>query len=133
MLAFYALYSCYFPHNLLNFLHYFFQYMINWHKEIFEDRAWHNHHTSQDFRENWHNVENRRYWEETVFNHFTIQFGVILLFQLIFLFVFFLVKLFYWMSLKKVHPTTFNSYSIDQKRTITKDHGFMRRVNDLFD
>jgi hypothetical protein len=113
MLAFYCLYNCYFPYNLLRYLHYFFQYMINWHKEIFEDRAWNNHKSSASFRNNWLNHENRRYYEETVYNHFTIQFGVILLLQLIFLFIFLIVKLLYWMNVKKVTAQNIQALSLD--------------------
>jgi hypothetical protein len=46
--------------------------MVNWHKEIFEDRAWNNHNGSEGFRNNWLNNEHRRFYEETVYNHFTI-------------------------------------------------------------
>lgn len=114
MLAFFCLYNVYWPYNLLRYLHYFFQYMINWHKEIFEDRTWKNENESLDFRNNWFNHENRRYWEETVYNHFTVQFGVILLFQLIFLFVFLIVKILYWLNLKKVQTQTISALSLDQ-------------------
>lgn len=46
--------------------------MINCHKEIFEDRTWNNHKSDPDFKKNWFNHENRRYYEETVYNHFCI-------------------------------------------------------------
>lgn len=46
---------------------------------MFENRAWNNHKGSSGFRNNWLNHENRRYYEETTYNHFVIQFGWILL------------------------------------------------------
>lgn len=133
MLAFWALYNVYFPHNLLNFLHYFYQYMLNWHKEIFESRAYHDQGASEGFRRNYLVRENRRFFEETTYSHFVIQFGNILLFQLIFLFVFLIVKIIYWLSRTRVHPNKFNAYSVEQKNAVSKSHGFWRKVNDLFD
>lgn len=111
MLAFHALYNCYFPYNLLNYLHHIFKYIVAWHRRVFDGRAWGTHH-SKSFRDNWLNHENRRFYEEKVYNHFTIQFGFVLLFQLFFLFLFGLIKLAYLLFSKKVQPATFNNLSI---------------------
>lgn len=133
MLAFYALYNVFYPYNFLNFIHHLFKYVVNWHRRVFDGRAWGNHNTDIDFRNNWLNYENRRYYEEKVYNHFTIQFGFVLLLQLFFLFFFLIVKLVYGMMAKKMNPTTFNQLTVAQKQKATKSHGFWRRINDLFD
>lgn len=82
---------------------------------------------------NWLNAEHRRFYEEKVYNHFTIQFGFVLLLQLIFLFIFLLIKVLYIGAHKKIQPATFNQLSIADKQKVTKSHGFWRRINDLFD
>lgn len=82
---------------------------------------------------NWLNDEHRRFYEEKVYNHFTIQFGFVLLLQLIFLFIFLLIKVLYIGAHKKIQPATFNQLSIADKQKVTKSHGFWRRINDLFD
>lgn len=133
LLAFFVLYNSYLPHNLLNFLHHLFKYMINWHRRVFDGSAWGNHSSSQGFRDNWLNHENRRFYEEKVYNHFTIQFGFVLLLQLVFLVLFLILRILYQASYKKVQPNNFNNLSITQKQKATKGHSFWRRIYDLFD
>lgn len=79
MLAFYALYNCEFPRNLLNFLHHLFKYIVNWHRRVFDGRAYGNNRSNEAFRNNWLNPEYGRFRDEKVYNHFTIQFGFVLL------------------------------------------------------
>lgn len=77
--------------------------MVGWHRTIWAYWAGRNHwNNSAGFRDNWMNPEHRRFYEENVYNHFIISFGMILLFQLIFLFIYLIVKLIYWGSLRKV-------------------------------
>lgn len=106
---------------------------MNWHKEIFEDRAWNNHNGSEGFRNNWLNNEHRRFYEETVYNHFTIQFGFILLLQLIFIVIFVVVKALYGGARKKMNPDYFNALSLEEKTKVKKGYHFWKKINDLFD
>lgn len=96
--------------------------MVGWHKDIWDHNAWNNHNESAGFRNNWLNPEFRRFYEEGVYNHFTITFGFILLIQLIFLFFFILIKLFYWNAKKKTQPGYFNTLSMEQKQRVSHRH-----------
>lgn len=75
--------------------------MVGWHKDIFDHAAWENHKSSSGFRNNWLNPEFRRFYEEGVYNHFTITFGFVFLIQLFIIVIFIIVKLFYIAAKKR--------------------------------
>lgn len=56
-----------------------------------------------------------------------------MLLQLVFLFIFLIVKVIYMGAHKKIQPGVFNQLSIADKQKVTKSHGLWRRINDIFD
>lgn len=107
--------------------------MVGWHKDIWDDAAWNNHSGDRGFRRNYRTPEFRRFYEEGVYNHFTITFGFILLLQLIFLFLFLLVKIIHSMAKKKTRPEYFNTLSVEEKHRVSRKYKRYRQLNDLFD
>lgn len=87
--------------------------MIGWHKDIFDGAAWDNHHESSGFRNNWLNPEFRRFFDENIYNHFTITFGFIFLVHLVVIFLYIIVKILHSAARKKTLPAYFNTLSVD--------------------
>lgn len=108
-IAFWALYNAYFPVNLLKFLHYLLLWTVTWHKEVFKGWAEWRHDDDEDFVNNWKNNEHRRFYEEDLYNHFIIQFGFILLLQLVVLIIGLIIYFIYSGKKKSLLPENFQS------------------------
>ncbi len=131
-LAFWVLYNCYFPYNLLNFMHYFYKYSIGWHK-IFRKAAENNHEGDPDFDNNWLNKEHWRFYEEDVYNHFVISFGLIFLIQGFFLLLFLIVKLIYSSKCSAVDSQNYNNLTDQEKYDAMESKRYWKKINDHFD
>ncbi len=107
-MAFWALYNSYLPRNLLRFMHYFLKWTITWHKEGIKKAALDNHGDDPDVANNFKNNEHRRFFEEDLYNHFVIQFGLILIIQGFVLFVALIVYIIYSMKRKALLPENFS-------------------------
>ncbi len=114
------------------FLHCFFKYTVVWHN-VFKASAENNHGGNPDFDNNFFTNEHRTFYDNKVYNHFFISFGLILLIQLVTIFIFIIVKIIYKMKAKKVHAENYNSLTVEEQQKALDSKRYWKCINDHFD